>query len=52
MACHRNHRQKAVAATTVARITKGAEEIQRRKVADYLFGYAGPRKAQQSKVKK
>ena len=27
------------------RITEGAEEIQMRKVAAYLFGYAGPRKA-------
>jgi alkylation response protein AidB-like acyl-CoA dehydrogenase len=26
------------------RITKGAEEIQMRKVAGYLFGFAGPRK--------
>jgi acyl-CoA dehydrogenase len=34
------------------RITEGAEEIQIRKVAAFLFGYAGPRKAQQSKVKK
>ncbi len=28
------------------RITEGAEEIQMRKVAAYLFGYLGPRKAQ------
>jgi acyl-CoA dehydrogenase len=27
------------------RITEGAEEIQMRKVAAFLFGYAGPRKA-------
>ena len=27
------------------RITEGAEEIQMRKVAAYLFGYLGPRKA-------
>ena len=34
------------------RITEGAEEIQMRKVAAFLFGYAGPRKAQQAKVTK
>jgi acyl-CoA dehydrogenase len=34
------------------RITEGAEEIQMRKVAAFLFGYAGPRKTQESKVKK
>jgi hypothetical protein len=27
------------------RITEGAEEIQMRKVAGYLFGFAGPNKA-------
>jgi alkylation response protein AidB-like acyl-CoA dehydrogenase len=27
------------------RITEGSEEIQMRKVAAYLFGYAGPKKA-------
>jgi alkylation response protein AidB-like acyl-CoA dehydrogenase len=27
------------------RITEGSEEIQMRKVAAYLFGYLGPRKA-------
>ena len=27
------------------RITEGAEEIQMRKVAAYLFGYLGPRRA-------
>lgn len=28
------------------RITEGSEEIQMRKVAAYLFGYVGPRKAE------
>ena len=28
------------------RITEGSEEIQIRKVAAYLFGYAGPKRAQ------
>ncbi len=32
------------------RITEGAEEIQMRKVAAYLFGYLGPRKAEFSDV--
>ena len=29
----------------IARITEGAEEIQMRKVAAFLFGFMGPRKA-------
>ncbi|CZT11487.1 uncharacterized protein RCO7_03842 [Rhynchosporium graminicola] len=32
------------------RITEGSEEIQMRKVAAYLFGYVGPRKAELSKL--
>jgi len=32
------------------RITEGSEEIQMRKVAGYLFGYIGPRKAELSKL--
>jgi len=32
------------------RITEGSEEIQMRKIAAYLFGYVGPRKAQLSKL--
>lgn len=32
------------------RITEGSEEIQMRKIAAYLFGYVGPRKAGLSKL--
>ncbi|KAH8816484.1 acyl-CoA dehydrogenase-like protein [Xylogone sp. PMI_703] len=32
------------------RITEGSEEIQMRKIAAYLFGYMGPRKAELSKL--
>ena len=32
------------------RITEGSEEIQQRKIAAYLFGYVGPRKAEMSKL--
>ncbi len=32
------------------RITEGSEEIQMRKIAAYLFGYVGPRKAELSKL--
>jgi acyl-CoA dehydrogenase len=30
------------------RITEGSEEIQMRKIAAFLFGFAGPRKAELS----
>jgi len=32
------------------RITEGSEEIQMRKIAAYLFGYKGPKKAELSKL--
>jgi hypothetical protein len=32
------------------RITEGSEEIQMRKIAAYLFGYVGPRKAEMAKL--
>ena len=32
------------------RITEGSEEIQQRKIAAYIFGYVGPRKAELSKL--
>jgi len=38
--------------TTIGRyrITEGSEEIQMRKIAAYLFGYMGPKKAEMSKL--